>query len=954
MMDRRQSVRELMTNIGAEHLCDDEGEVNYALIERLKREIDMQVRSNIQQALKLAEVAHQLAFQIEDPMAHALGLRGKAATLHFSGKYEEAIEFYREAASIYQMQEKPVEAARIARSMIDPLMLLSRYDEALTLADAARETLTAYGDKILLAQLETNIGNIYHRVDQYQQALECYHSARDVFVEANDMSALAMISANCANVYSCLDDFRQAQDAYQRAYELATDQEMELTAARAKYNLGYLQFLKGDYHQALHEWHEGLNRFARLGDERHVALCQLDLAEAYLQLNVPDEAVRMALEARDRFKDLASLYEAAKALTWLGLAYMLQSNLSEAENALLEAQEEFRKEGNDVYLGLLKLYLAEIYLRRNEPGAAVAIATEAQYLFSNLGLKAKTCSAQLVVASGYLGEGNIEKGRELCEEIIPICAEIDAPWIKYQVYELLGDILLRGADSLSAYEHYLNAVTIVEQIRARIRVDEFRGAFFKDKLRVYEKLIRLCLEQGTSEKVAEAFYYLESRKARTLVDLLINELEVTPTTDNDGISDLRERWRRLREDLHWFYGKATLQDTSENTRHLRVDKNVLHEIRLRENALVEIVREAQLKDSDFAFLTNDCGITVSELRAVLSPDEIVVEYYFDSDDLKIFVIDQQNLSVVTSGYNRQALKELVLELKFHFEKFNYGQSYLGKHMDMLRVSTNACLHELYKALFAPIASLIGEERGTKLVFVPFDLLHNVPFHALFDGDNYLLDFFEIAYAPSARLLVHSARKPARPIGGELGRALLFGAADTAAPKISEEINAIQEMFPSSQCFTGNEATLSALADHLPSSDIIHIASHAVFRQDNPMFSAFKLAGQWLNFYDICSLRIPSSLVTLSGCSTGSNQIYAGDEMHGLVRGFLTAGASALVVSLWPVNDPATAKLMIEFYGRLKEGAQPRQALNEAALHVKQQSAHPYYWAPFIFIGHTHC
>src|SRR5262249_62379003 len=82
------------------------------------------------------------------------------------------------------------------------------------------------------------------------------------------------------------------------------------------------------------------------------------------------------------------------------------------------------------------------------------------------------------------------------------------------------------------------------------------------------------------------------------------------------------------------------------------------------------------------------------------------------------------------------------------------------------------------------------------------------------------------------------------------------------------------------------------------------------------------------------------------------ETHEGAEMPGLVRGFLTAGASSLVVSLWPVNAPATAKLMTEFYGRLKEGLPPRTALRGAALQIKSQSPHPYYWAPFIFIGQT--
>jgi CHAT domain-containing protein len=96
--------------------------------------------------------------------------------------------------------------------------------------------------------------------------------------------------------------------------------------------------------------------------------------------------------------------------------------------------------------------------------------------------------------------------------------------------------------------------------------------------------------------------------------------------------------------------------------------------------------------------------------------------------------------------------------------------------------------------------------------------------------------------------------------------------------------------------------------------------------------------------------LQGALVVLSGCSTGANKVYAGDEILGLVRGFLTAGAASLVVSLWAVNDPATAKLMTAFYEGLKTGVAPRQALRMAALDTRQLFPHPYYWAPFTFIG----
>ncbi len=188
--------------------------------------------------------------------------------------------------------------------------------------------------------------------------------------------------------------------------------------------------------------------------------------------------------------------------------------------------------------------------------------------------------------------------------------------------------------------------------------------------------------------------------------------------------------------------------------------------------------------------------------------------------------------------------------------------------------------------------------------------------------------------------------------GQLQKALIFGLPDELAPHISAEVEAIRHLFPQSQCFTGQAADRQALTENIADSDVVHIASHAVFRQDNPMFSAFQLAGTWLNFFDICSLRMTATLVTLSGCSAGANRIYAGDELLGLVRGFLSAGAASLVVSLWAVNDPATAMLMKEFYEHLQQGASPRAALRQAALFTRQQFPHPYYWAPFVLMGRT--
>lgn len=119
---------------------------------------------------------------------------------------------------------------------------------------------------------------------------------------------------------------------------------------------------------------------------------------------------------------------------------------------------------------------------------------------------------------------------------------------------------------------------------------------------------------------------------------------------------------------------------------------------------------------------------------------------------------------------------------------------------------------------------------------------------------------------------------------------------------------------------------------------------------NPMFSFLKLADSNLNFYSLLDLKLNAEMVTLSACHTGVNKVFPGDELHGLMRGFLHAGAPSLVASLWATSDASTAKLMKLMYAEISAGASKRAALRTAQLAVKDEYGHPYYWAPFILMG----
>src|SRR5437667_3089429 len=116
------------------------------------------------------------------------------------------------------------------------------------------------------------------------------------------------------------------------------------------------------------------------------------------------------------------------------------------------------------------------------------------------------------------------------------------------------------------------------------------------------------------------------------------------------------------------------------------------------------------------------------------------------------------------------------------------------------------------------------------------------------------------------------------------------------------------------CYLENEATIARLVEEAPGSSIIHIATHGQSRMDAPNFSSVLLADGSLNAIDVFNLDLRGcELVTLSGCKTGLSMSGGGDEQLGLGRAFLAAGAEALVMSLWPIEDTITCEFMQIFY-----------------------------------------
>ena len=232
---------------------------------------------------------------------------------------------------------------------------------------------------------------------------------------------------------------------------------------------------------------------------------------------------------------------------------------------------------------------------------------------------------------------------------------------------------------------------------------------------------------------------------------------------------------------------------------------------------------------------------------------------------------------------------------------------------------------------------------SRLLIVPYGRLHYLPFNLLYNGENYLIEQHEIVILPAAGLMTQ--QPPERPDG-----ALAIGYSNNGLlPQTLEEAALVHQLFGGT-CVVETQAQRTAL-DVAP-RQILHIAAHGNHRIDQPDLSYVQLADGQLFTDDFLQEDLSYELVTLSGCNTGQTVVTPGEELIGLGRGVLSAGAGALLASLWRVEDQLTVQLMRQFYEALRAGSNKAQALRAAQLRLlhAQPELHPAFWGAFQLIG----
>jgi len=407
-------------------------------------------------------------------------------------------------------------------------------------------------------------------------------------------------------------------------------------------------------------------------------------------------------------------------------------------------------------------------------------------------------------------------------------------------------------------------------------------------------------------------------------------------------SETGRQARALKEELSWYYHRVEIEQAGQEFPASERIEQLEQRARACEKRLMALVREMPAAEAETAGIAHAAALPLDAVREALGPETTLIEYFRLGDRIIAAVVTSARLDIVPMAAVA-TVRETAQLLRFQFSKFNLGPAYVEACAEVLRKATESHLRQLYQALFAPIESLLT---GRHLVLVPHEFLHHLPLHAAFDGERYLIDRFTVSYAPSAGIYALCCQRHANSTGA----ALVLSVPDPRAPFIEDEVRSIAAALPGARLFLGDEANRRALEEWGPRSHLLHIATHGRFREDRPMFSSIRLGDGYATLYDLYRLSLPVELAALSGCSTGLSVVAGGDELLGLVRGLLHAGARSLLLTLWDVQDRGTAQFTRSFYAKLAGQSDKAGALRSAMLELRGRYPHPYYWAPFVLIG----
>ncbi|MDA8019553.1 MAG: CHAT domain-containing protein [Thermoanaerobaculia bacterium] len=821
--------------------------------------------------------------------------------------------------------------------------VLEQPQVALTYYERSRGLFAALGDVRRRSGVLNNMGRVYFDLGDIDQAVGYWTRALSLKRENGDRIGESWSLGNLGLASRYRGDFQDALTYYDQALEVLQDDGISVELGRAFNNRGRFYHSLGQNHQAQVDLGRALDIGRQVKSASLQAMALTAIGQIQLEAGDPTAALS-SLEAASAQRDIADSQRGrAVTLRSLGAVYERLGRLQEAAEAQHAAQDIFEESGTPRDRARVAESLGRLVLGMGAPGKAEQYFRRAHELFHELSDAEGEVSSRVGTARALREQGNL----------------------------------------MDALEQMNTALERVDRLRVRAATPDLRAAFLARHQKDIGFLVDLLMELHQREPSVgyhrRAFEVHERSRARALFDQIAEASNTTAGQDTSEQQAVLE-----------------LELLSRQQQVLRRRSSSVGQMRAIESKLDEAVRklrsirgEIAAADGVVGELRQDRLLGVDEIRSeVLDADSLLLAYRLGDEKSYVWLLSAASFN----GFELPTADGIsALVRKAH-------RLLQASHLRETRGRTHQVLKQLSEILLAPFVESLEHRR---LLIVADGALHYLPFAALplpgegeeraGSGSEWvpLVARHEVVVLPSASSIAALRR---RAVGRTWtgGVAVLTGkpfgndtdAASTAsdAPDgtsiqrsgtrgslvyASYEAAAIRKLADETQGprAVAAEVTAASLGNpRLSSYRYLHLAAHGEIDSERPelsrlVFERENASGERedevLYAHEVASLELPAELVVLSACETALGQEVRGEGFVGLPQGFFRAGASSVLVSLWKVDDRATAELMKYFYtGLLRNDLSAPAALQQAQNELRAQPGWraPYFWAGFVLLG----
>ena len=497
-----------------------------------------------------------------------------------------------------------------------------------------------------------------------------------------------------------------------------------------------------------------------------------------------------------------------------------------------------------------------------------------------------------------------------------------------------------GKDEISPLQDAIASLEIIRPTAASGKDYQY----WENMLKVYDMTVASLYNKG---KYLDALNTVEKARSRRFLDDLGNKKLGAKGVESFMVQRANETLEALsilERDMVEAAQTAGIKVRSVYDKDSRLGKKM--------DNYKATLKEASEADQQFGVVNNIVPVSAEKLQKQIPADTTVVEYYQSEDNLYTWVIDSKKINAVKQELSKDKLRKLIEQYRkaLYLDTTRRGVAIVEKDT----ADFAALQNEAYKLLITQVEKLI---KTKKICIVPYDILNYLPFQSLQNGKQYLIEKYAVSYLPSLSVLEYLRKTPHK----DNFKILALGNPDLNDPKMDlpaaeKEVDMIKGIFPNAAVYKRDKATAALVKRISPQYDIVHFAAHGEYNATDPLSSCLYLAaGEGedgkLEVREIFDMTINADMVVTSACQTAMGKISRGDEVLGLTRAFMYAGANSVLGSLWSISDEATAVLMKEFYTNIKT-MEKTEALRQAQIKMIQlkEYSHPFYWAAFNITG----